>query len=151
MVGKELAGFWALRLQATYGGQLDAWDYQYYLSCWLDGGLAVAPDRNLVSNVGIGTDATHTIDPAPYLNCPAEFMDFPLVHPPFIVCDRISDQETYKKRLLPERGSLPRRIIRKARYLATRNKDVVSVKLAHGRLVERHLDSAEQVEATASG
>lgn len=136
MVGSELARFWAARLEATYRGQLDAWDYQYYLSCWLDGSLAVAPERNLVSNIGIGQDATHTIDPAPYLNCPAECMDFPLIHPPFMVCDRISDQETFRRRLRPERGSSARRFLRTVRHLTT-GKDA-AVKLKQGQLVERH-------------
>jgi hypothetical protein len=136
MVGKDLANFWVWRLEATYKGQLDAWDYQYYLSCWLDGSLAVAPNLNLVTNVGIGEDATHTIEPAPYLHCPAETMRFPLVHPPFMVCDRVSDRETFKRRLLPEDGSMPRKIVRHMHYLLTGKRDTASVKLVQGRLVE---------------
>jgi hypothetical protein len=147
MVGQDLASFWIWRLEATYRGQLDAWDYQYYLSCWLDGSLAVAPDRNLVSNVGIGSDATHTIEPAPYLNCPAEFMAFPLVHPPFMVCDRVSDQETYKRRLRPEQGSSARRTVQHIQYLLSSRKRAGSVKLVQGRLAER-LDRAEATART---
>jgi hypothetical protein len=39
----------------------DAWDYQWTLARYAAGGLSVVPARNLVTNVGFGTDATHTV------------------------------------------------------------------------------------------
>ena len=36
------------------------WDYQWTFNCWYNDGLAVTPKYNLVSNIGIGPDATHT-------------------------------------------------------------------------------------------
>lgn len=36
------------------------WDYQWAFTCLVNGGLCAEPNRNLVSNVGIGEDATHT-------------------------------------------------------------------------------------------
>jgi hypothetical protein len=136
MVGEETAPFWLRRLEATYNGKLDAWDYQYYLSCWLDHSLAATPNCNLVTNIGVGADATHTIQPAPYMNCPAERLPFPLVHPSFMVCDRVSDRETFKRRLLPERGPLPRSIGRCIYHFLTNRKGSAPV-LTEGRLVER--------------
>lgn len=39
---------------------LDTWDYQWALSRWQRDGLALVPQRNLVTNIGFGRDATHT-------------------------------------------------------------------------------------------
>lgn len=36
------------------------WDYQWVYSCWKNNGLAITPRVNLVSNIGIGPDATNT-------------------------------------------------------------------------------------------
>ena len=45
-----------------YDGKIDTWDYQWTFSCWAQNGLSILPDRNLVTNIGFGTDATHTED-----------------------------------------------------------------------------------------
>ena len=53
--------YWAeiwQRLQVS--GQPNTWDYQWCLACIANGGLSAEPNRNLVSNVGFGEDATHT-------------------------------------------------------------------------------------------
>jgi hypothetical protein len=65
----------------------DAWDYQWILTCWLQGGLAILPHVNLVSNVGFGSDSTHTFSPnttsvdCPQMSISTAAMDFPLKHP----------------------------------------------------------------------
>ena len=58
------------------------------LTCWLQGGLAILPGSNLVSNIGFGPDSTHTSDPAhAYARFPTQSLSFPLTHPPFIIHD----------------------------------------------------------------
>ena len=37
------------------------WDYQWFYACWRNNGLAVISSQNIVSNIGIGPNATHTI------------------------------------------------------------------------------------------
>jgi hypothetical protein len=106
----------------------------------------VSPDRNLVTNIGVGADATHTIYPAPYLKVPTEAMRFPLVHPPFMVCDWVSDKETYRRRLLPEQGTLLRSIARHMYYLVNKQ-HTAAVKLMRGRLVPHR--GGEPADATA--
>ena len=39
----------------------DSWAYRWTFSCLANGGLTALPNHNLVSNVGFGEDATHTI------------------------------------------------------------------------------------------
>jgi hypothetical protein len=59
------------------------WDGAWRLSVEKQGGLAVAPNVNLVTNIGCGhPSATHTHSDSPqYANLKSEPMIFPLMHP----------------------------------------------------------------------
>jgi len=58
---------------AVAAGNIDTWDYQWSWTRASSGGLSVIPARNLITNIGFGPDATHTVrsrwpanlDPAP--------------------------------------------------------------------------------------
>jgi hypothetical protein len=149
MVGdRRAARFWASRLDATYEGRITSWAYRYLFSCWLDHCLAVAPNRNLVQNIGFGQEATHTGDGRSYMEYPAQPMPFPLIHPPFIVCDRVSDRETFRRRCLPEDGPLPKRMLRPLYYALRGIANRRAVRLGRGQLIESHRQSAERYKAT---
>jgi len=45
----------------TAAGAVDTWDYQWTWARLRHGGLTVVPARNLVSNLGFGRGATHTV------------------------------------------------------------------------------------------
>jgi hypothetical protein len=139
MIGGESrsAKFWGFRFEATCAGRINSWAYPYLFSCWLDHSLAVIPNRNLVRNVGFGQEATHTRDHQSFMARPAEPVRFPLIHPPFMVCDRVSDRETFKRRCLPEESSWPRRMARQLYFTLSGAKNPRSVQLGQGRLVER--------------
>ena len=51
------SGIWQRLLDSR---EPDTWDYQWLFSCLANSGLTALPNRNLVSNVGFGEDATHT-------------------------------------------------------------------------------------------
>ncbi|TDO23142.1 nucleotide-diphospho-sugar transferase [Pedobacter duraquae] len=40
----------------------DTWDYQWMFWIWKNKGLSITPWHNLISNIGFGKDATHTLD-----------------------------------------------------------------------------------------
>jgi hypothetical protein len=83
---------WRERLQSVDDGKIDTWDYQWVLACWLQNGLTIVPNVNLISNIGFGIDATHTTDRDNKLaNLPIQAMYLPLQHPKFVVCDSESD------------------------------------------------------------
>jgi FkbM family methyltransferase len=42
--------------------ECDFWDYQWSFCIWLNQGLCIYPNVNLVSNIGFGPGATHTLD-----------------------------------------------------------------------------------------
>lgn len=53
--------FWSRILQQLWkADKPHTWDFQWAFTCFVNGGLITIPNRNLVSNVGFGKDATHT-------------------------------------------------------------------------------------------
>jgi hypothetical protein len=52
--------YWRRRLRGVMDGSNDTWDYDWVAYCWSRSWLTVTPSANLVENVGIGADATHT-------------------------------------------------------------------------------------------
>jgi hypothetical protein len=138
MVGsRRRANFWASRFNNTYEGRTNSWVYPYQLSCWLDHSLAVTPNRNLVSNVGFGADATNTPYKADFLGQSAEPISFPLAHPPFMIPDSVSDDETFRRRFLPERSAWARRAARRVYYFLSGKDSTFSVRVGLGRLSDR--------------
>ena len=91
--------YWRNFFQAAYEENINTWALRWTLSCWLQSGLTILPNVNLVSNIGFGQEATHTVDSNsqnPLANIPTEKMYFPLQHPPFIIRDAEADEFTDK-------------------------------------------------------
>lgn len=88
---------WERTAQMLYDGRLTGWDFKWMFSCWLQNGLCIVPDRNLVTNIGYGAEATHIHNEKdPYIKMPIEAMNFPLKHPPFILRDLEADKLTQR-------------------------------------------------------
>ncbi|MGV2387331.1 MAG UNVERIFIED_CONTAM: hypothetical protein LVR29_00245 [Microcystis novacekii LVE1205-3] len=76
--------YWTKNFQRTYEGNPTVWDYRWTFACWIQNGLTILPNVNLVSNIGFGEGATHTSSSkSKVANLPVEEMIFPLKHPPF--------------------------------------------------------------------
>ena len=52
---------WSDFLDRVKNGEIDTWDYQWTACAWYYGGLTATPNVNLVTNLGFGPDATHTL------------------------------------------------------------------------------------------
>lgn len=52
--------FWLQPFDMCYDNRIDTWDYQWTYTLFKNRGLAVMPTVNLVSNIGFGSEATHT-------------------------------------------------------------------------------------------
>ena len=64
MPGQRRAqAYWRACFDGVAGGSIDTWDYQWVYACWQHGGVSAMPAVNLVSNIGFGQDATHTVSP----------------------------------------------------------------------------------------
>jgi hypothetical protein len=63
---------WIDAFDRVHSGGLDTWDYQWVYACLSQHRLSIVPDRNLISNIGFGTDATHTYMESPWGNLPRQ-------------------------------------------------------------------------------
>jgi hypothetical protein len=82
------AGYWQNIFQAVYTKRVNSWAYRWTFACWIQHGLSVLPNKNLVTNVGFGADATHTLlGNKNRANLPLEEVSFPLCHPQFVIRD----------------------------------------------------------------
>ena len=54
--------YWQRAFNRTFRGQINSWAYPWMASIWYGGGLTLTPNRNLVTNIGFGVDATHTVN-----------------------------------------------------------------------------------------
>jgi len=91
LVDERLARNWTKSFQFVYDGNLDCWDFQWLFSCWSQNGLSIIPSANLVSNIGSGSDATHTDKDNQCLHRSTKPLSFPLKHPPFVIRDAQAD------------------------------------------------------------
>jgi hypothetical protein len=42
--------------------EIDTWDYQWTYTIFMNYGMCINPTKNLISNIGFGVDATHTVN-----------------------------------------------------------------------------------------
>ena len=74
---------------------LDTWDYQWIYACWSQGGLSIAPNKNLISNLGFNrSDAAHTIGDDPRSKLQTTDI-WTINHPPFVIRNREADRKTF--------------------------------------------------------
>lgn len=60
----------------------DIWDYQFFFASFWQKQLSIIPSVNLVTNIGDGTEATHTqCYGSEMTNVPRSSISFPLIHP----------------------------------------------------------------------
>ena len=110
--------YWNKVFQASYDRIIDSWDYQWTYTCWIQNGLTILPNVNLVSNIGFGTEGTHTTsNNSPVAKLPTEKMYFPLRHPPFIIRDAEADEFTQKTLF---NSSASDRLIKKAKKILSK-------------------------------
>ncbi|MGI2906432.1 glycosyltransferase family 2 protein [Tolypothrix sp. VBCCA 56010] len=89
--------YWSRLFQGCYEENINTWDFPWTLTSWIQNGLTILPNVNLVSNIGFGSEAFNTKDAySPFANHPSQAMEFPLKHPPFIVRDAQADQFTQR-------------------------------------------------------
>ena len=115
--------FWTDIFQSAYDGHLDLWACRWTFACWIQSGLSILSNVNLVSNIGFGAEGTNIKTKKGrfahrYDSMPVEAIDFPLKHPPYIVRDVQADKFThntlYKK-------NLPTRFKEKIRKILLKN------------------------------
>jgi len=83
---KNAVEHWTEEFNRTYEGRINTWDFQFLFACWINQGLSIMPEVNLVSNIGFGMEASHTHDnDSKMSNLELNEISFPLRHPEFIM------------------------------------------------------------------
>lgn len=83
--------FWSLMFELLSQGIIDTWDYQFIFMALRTGALTATSNVNLVTNVGIGRDATHTRESPAHLP-PPEVIHAPFSGPDQIAADKAADR-----------------------------------------------------------
>jgi hypothetical protein len=79
-------------LDRVYKDKIDTWDYQWAFAKFINSGLTIVPKVNLIRNIGFGPAATHTTHAnAKMNNFPVENLNFPLIHPLFVLRNKKID------------------------------------------------------------
>jgi len=87
----------------AYTNKKMTWDYQWHYTNLINNGLSITPNKNLVSNIGFGKEATHTPQKHhPFSNRPVDKLDN-ISHPSFIIPNIEADRYTYKKYFNPNK------------------------------------------------
>ena len=95
--------YWNNIFQSVFNKKINnVWDYQWTFSCWIQSGLAVTPNVNLVSNIGFGSEGTNVVSQKgkwakKVANMATEEIKFPLQHPMFMIRDSEADSFTQKE------------------------------------------------------
>ena len=108
---------WAQTLDAQHAGHIDTWDFPWMYAVWANNGLSVLPERNLVSNIGFGEEATHTTDPESVLaGLPAHELE-EIVHPDRVEVNLAADRYTWDSVFVPHVNVLPAEPVRRPKGL----------------------------------
>lgn len=88
--------YWCAVFSQTKSGGIQTWDYQLWLSVWLNGQISIVPSVNQIDNLGFGhIDATHTSGLHPAQHVTAGNITFPLTEPHSMLPDAVLDQKTF--------------------------------------------------------
>jgi hypothetical protein len=103
ILGDEVAArWWRDWFDQVWMGQVDTWDSQWVFTIWRQSGLSITPNVNLVSNIGFGSDSTHTREAHPLATLAIEKMIFPLEHPSRMLPDANADRFAFELACRPE-------------------------------------------------
>lgn len=98
---------WSATLDLQHAGKIDTWDFPWAYACWINSGLTILPEKNLISNLGFGPTATHTTDANSRLAQLETAELGELIHPVHVAPNYIADQFTWEHILAPQ-PSTPR-------------------------------------------
>ena len=88
------AAFWTRIFNDVYFGKVDTWDHQWAYANWVNKRYGILPTVNLISNIGFGADATHTVRASNLASLPTYSMGFPLLHPCEVRTNDVADAFT---------------------------------------------------------
>ena len=88
--------YWSKIFKKMKNKEIDTWDYQWTFTMWKNNWLAITPNVNLISNIGFGGDATHTVGESEFLKMKTYELKL-TTHPKSVVQDKEADEFTTKR------------------------------------------------------
>ena len=107
--------FWRTMLDKVASGKIDTWDFQWAFACLVRRALVIAPNVNLISNIGFGPGATHTTGVSIDANMPTAAMELPLVHPRLFI--QAVDADEHESTLFFRMRSLISRVAGRIKHM----------------------------------
>lgn len=86
---------WEDKFDKVYTKQIDTWDYQWCYCIFMNNGLCITPNTNLITNIGFNSNATHTYIKDNRSNLVKGSVTFPLTHPLHIISDYNRDWKEF--------------------------------------------------------
>jgi hypothetical protein len=109
---------WENIFKTVKDGKIDTWDYQLTFLNFFNNGLSTIPNRNLNTNIGFGSNATHASDVTDRnASLPLQHLD-EIIHPTVIIPQKQADMFTMSydfslvESLSPKHNKLSRRFKR---------------------------------------
>ena len=116
---QEIVKFWTHIFNAMHENRgPNTWDYQWAYTGLINNLLTLTPSVNLVTNIGFGEGATHTLKENPRDMIPSSSIEFPLRHPSSFIPLSSLDLRRVQS-MFP---SIPHRVLNKIRSVAGRLK-----------------------------
>jgi hypothetical protein len=79
---KILRHEWLDNFSSVYTNKIDTWDFQFIFLSFFNHAYSIQPKFNLISNIGFGAEATHTLNSKDSRsNMKKIDMKFPILHP----------------------------------------------------------------------
>jgi hypothetical protein len=99
----SIADSWGRMLDLAHRHELGTWDYQWVFACWRQRGFSIQPAVSMITNIGFGEDATHTVYTChdPRADVRAMPMRFPLQHPAMFAESSKADRIYKRQVILP--------------------------------------------------
>ena len=104
--------YWSGIFDRAHRSEIDTWDYGWTASVWHHGGLTATPNANLVTNIGFGPDATHTVTGEEREGAQVQPLGV-LTHPGKVERDRAADRYVFDYQF----GGINHRLLRKILHL----------------------------------
>jgi hypothetical protein len=87
--------FWLNKLKKASADKKNIWDYQWFFAIWKNKGIVIAPNSNLIINIGFVNNGTHTfLKDSRREQSTLKSIEFPLKHPARTII-READLYTY--------------------------------------------------------
>lgn len=83
------------RKKILAGEKLSYWDLQFEANKYIYNWLSIVPQKNMISNMGVGEDSTHNSGECLFNNMPVYEMK-KIVHPQYLIQDTLYDKKYYK-------------------------------------------------------